>query len=154
MYQALADYLPLVPALSNPAAAQHRRAVQSFPKHSSFLFLQWMLAEKSHLSAAEAADFFGHESEEAELIGAALQKDRESFEKRYQHLFGPRENAAELISADEATLRKADGKAVLYAWLRNELLPVGAPKDQPDLRPAQAEPLLPRLRTLLGGKKN
>lgn len=147
-YLKLREYLALIPALNDLHHADHECALDAFPKTPSFLFLQWVLSEKARLSAAEAERFLGGGEADAEtqIVIAALQKNRETFEQRYQELVGPRPDPSGVMLWPETARRLEDAKAVLYAWLRNQLLPVAPPKAQPDLRPANASPLLPNLR--------
>ena len=134
-YEALRDYLPLIPALNDPERGDHARAVDPFPTAPWFLLVQCVLLNKAHLSVAEAERFLtaGGDDAHHRIVIAALRKDREEFERLYKDL-------------NKERFTNAWG--VLNASLRNRMLAIPPPKEQPDLMPPDAKPLLPRLRAI------
>jgi hypothetical protein len=115
------DYLPLVPALLDLHHADHVKALDTFPRDESWLFVRWALAVQAKLPVEEVARLFGGHSDNEEIFVAAVRGDKERFEALY----------------DKRTLRSA------MAWvaathLRSKLTGATPPPLQPDLKPAGA----------------
>jgi hypothetical protein len=150
-YEKLRDYLPLIPALNDPASPDHAKALEAYPRTPAFLLPQWALLSKAHLPPAEAAQFLeaGDDQPERRLAVAALRGDKVAFARLEQALTGATEDGPMSATAR----RRAEGSSgVLQAWLRNLLFATPPPKAEPDLAPAGATPLLPRLRAIAGVK--
>jgi len=120
-------YLPLIPALKDPKHAEHERALDTFPKIQSWAATQWILARNAKLTTEETIRFLGGDAPMESNVAsiAYLKKDKEAFEKAFQK---DRYDAPPRIGA-------------LRALMRNELLGIQPPAEQPDLKPADAKPL-------------
>jgi hypothetical protein len=150
-YQKLRDYISLIPALNDPKDPRHEQALTDYPKTSAtFLLPQWALLARAHLPPAEAVRFFddGTGQGERALIIAALKGDRPAFESLYASVAGPPAIASDVRLTPNESRRTEGSRGVLCAWLRNLLLKTPPPKTEPDLMPAGAAPLLPRLRSV------
>ncbi|HEV7403033.1 MAG TPA: hypothetical protein VGO11_08915 [Chthoniobacteraceae bacterium] len=146
-YEAMRAYLDLVPALLDLKHADHQKAVASFPETRYFLVLQWLLLTKAKLPNDEAAQFLKNgDDPERQLLLAALQGDKPRFQTLYDEL--TRESDARSRYWKDKSTKLYGPKGILFAWLRNRLFAVPAPKEEPDLMPPDAEPLLPLLRKI------
>lgn len=149
-YQAFREYLPLIPALMDAKHADHRKAVESFPTKTRFLLQQWILMSRAHLPPEDAIRFFQGDdytvtSPERQMVIHALEGDVAGFEKLFKELLGPRPDPTSVIYWPEMLVRGLGLNTTFYAWLHNLVLKVPPPKEEPDLQPAGAEPLLPQL---------
>lgn len=133
MYK-LRGFLPLIPALRDPASPDHGKALDYFANYSQWPSLQWTLLQNAHLSVEEGVRFLGGKNTDPErlLVVAYLVKDKELFARTYD--------------AYDARLRASGRKwsnmaFVVVHCLRNDLLDVPVPPQQPDLRPPVAETL-------------
>jgi thiol-disulfide isomerase/thioredoxin len=125
------SYFALVPALKDPQHADHGKALDSFPQSASWQFVQWILLKQANLNADEAVRFLGGDKappENAPLI-AYLRGNKNGF-------------AAEF---SKVRWKEKDEKGALLALLRNELLEIQPPGEQPDLKPANAKPLIKQI---------
>lgn len=84
-HNVLRDFLPLWPALADPAHADHGRALDHFNECGDWAALQWFLAEQFNLPAEERARFFGNESamRERRVMVAFVQEDKPGFADAY-----------------------------------------------------------------------
>ncbi|MEA3213381.1 MAG: hypothetical protein QOE70_6438 [Chthoniobacter sp.] len=139
------DVFPLIPALKDPKHPDHARALETFPKEDFLLFDQWVIYSRAHLSPADAIRFFSTSEMTGEraLVVAALKGDKVVFQELFEA------QADELFSPNAMNFGQQGPRAILYAWLRNLLFQIPPPKEEPDLMPPGARPLLPRLRELL-----
>jgi hypothetical protein len=149
--QRFIDALPLIPALNDHRHPDHQKALDAFPHTPGLLFSQWVLLAKAKLTPDEAARFLDPSvSKERQLIVLALQGKVKEFEKLYAWIMDPERIAEEpgMYDFRDRELRGGGARATLYAWLRVLLLKVPPPAEEPDLKPADAEPLLPLLRKI------
>ena len=132
----LKGFLPLLPALGDPANPEHEKALDYFKKSPEWIALQWVLADQANLSPEERIRFFGglDTDWERKLVVLAIKGDKEAFENNY---------------AERGKTWRVTGHmwtaSVLLHHLRNELLSIPVPADQGDLRPADAMPLAQRV---------
>lgn len=149
--QRFIDALPLIPALNDHAHPDHQKALNAFPRTPGLLFSQWVLLAKAKLTPAEAERFLDPKvSKERLLIVLALQGKVAEFEKLFASLMDPERIVEEpgMYDFRDRELRGGGARATLYAWLRVLLLKVPPPAEEPDLMPANAEPVLPLLRKI------
>ncbi|MEW6306821.1 MAG: hypothetical protein AB1705_25430, partial [Verrucomicrobiota bacterium] len=116
--------VPLIPALQDPAHADRERALALFPPGlTNSIALQWVLIGQSKLPVPDAIRFLG--GSDTDPIRKALiyylQRDKEKFAAHFERI-----RTASWFSGN---------RFVLVTYLRNELLDVPIPKDQPDLQP-------------------
>ena len=125
--KAIKAYLPLIPALKDPQHADHARALDSFPKFGYWNWTQWMLAREAKLTTEETIRFLGGEAPMESNRGfiAYLKKDKQSFER--------------IFAKEQWSSRRCTG--AFLALMRNDLLAIQPPAEQPDLKPADAKPL-------------
>ena len=123
--QRLKGFLPLIPALKDPKHPDHDKALDYFVRSNQWTTLQWLFITKYKLSTEDAVRFLGslETDPERRLMARYLLKDAPGFEETYNDF------------------RKAKHKwsnmgFVLVYYLRNELLQVPVPAQQPDLKPA------------------
>jgi|GEM_PF-343980 len=130
----LEAFLPLIPALKDPAHPDHGKALDFFATYKNWPTLQWTWLTKYKLSTADAVRFLGGPQTDPErrLMVMYLLKDKEGFRKAYE--------AAE---KDFRARGKTWGNMafVVIHYLRNELLDVPVPTSQPDLKPPTARSL-------------
>ncbi len=127
MMRKLKAFIPLIPALKDPANPDHGKALDFFQKYQSWPTLQWVLIQKAKLPPEEAVRFLGGKDTDPErrMLVAYLLKDKKLFQTTFDLFKGEWKNMA----------------FVCIHYLRNELLDVPAPREQPDLKPPNAQSL-------------
>jgi hypothetical protein len=124
--QKLRDFIPLIPALRDATHADRQKALDFFAKDKYWPTLQWVLTRNCRLGAADAVRFLGGRETDPErrLMVCYLLKDKPGF----------------AIAYGEADAGKWQTMAFVVAhYLRNELLAVPVPAEQPDLMPPGAQ---------------
>ncbi len=139
----LKGFLPLLAALRDPASAEHTQALDYFAKQPDWIALQWILASRAKLSTEENIRFFGGPtaSWERQFVVLALQKDKAAFQKK----FDEHERTWRVTHQDWTA-------TTLIHHLRNELLEIPVPPEQPDLKPPGALSLTEQVIRSLKGK--
>jgi hypothetical protein len=134
----LKGFLPLVPAFKNPKHPDHAKALNYFGAYNKWPTLQWVFVQKAKLSTEEAIRFLGGKDTDLErrLLVAYLLKDKELFSRTYDEL------AASYRNDPYQRKNWSTMAFVLIHWLRNDLLGVPVPAEQPDLKPPGVRPLL------------
>ncbi len=128
MMSKLKGFLPLVPALNDPADARHAEALDFFGTYTAWPTLQWVFAKNAKLSADETVRFLGGKftDDERRMMVAYVLKDKELFNTAY--------------ASREESVRRGHAWStmafVVIHYLRNELMDVPVPAEQPDLKPA------------------
>jgi hypothetical protein len=122
--QRLKEFIPLWPAFREAAHPDHEKALDHLKFCTKWPTLQWMLLRNAKLNRADAVRFLGgvETDPDRRLLVFYLQRDKESFEKTYKTI----KTSPRMLS-------------VVIQYLRNELLEIPVPPDQPDLKPADAE---------------
>lgn len=128
--QRLKAFLPLIPALKNPADPGHAKALDYFADDSAWPVLQWIMIKQYQLGTPDAIRFLGGENTDTvrQFLAAYLQKDKPKFEKLFQDL-----------ARSDLSVKSV---FALTTCLRNELLEAPVPQDQPDLKPKSATSLV------------
>ncbi|MGB8354319.1 MAG: hypothetical protein WCD79_10555 [Chthoniobacteraceae bacterium] len=137
----LKGFLPLIPALKDAASPDHGKALDWFATSPDWITYQWIFSQNAKLGTEESIRFFGGETTDwvRQFVVLALRKDKGEFEKEYQE--------------HERTWRAKhrDWKAtVLIHYLRNELMEIPVPAEQPDLKSADAMTLTERVLASVG----
>ncbi len=124
----LRGFLPLIPALKDPKHADHAKALDYFARDRHWAALQWYFIKKYKLSTEDAVRFLGSltTNPERRLAVQYLLKDAPGFDSTYN-------------SFVKARHKWSTTGLVLVHYLRNELLNVQVPSQQPDLKPATAQ---------------
>jgi hypothetical protein len=142
MMLSMKGFVPLVPALKDSKQPDHNKALDYFAKNDEWPTLQWILIKNSKLSTEEAVRFLGGRETDwqRQFIVLYLLKDKVNFEAKYQ----------EQEKIGRSRRRYWGNMAfILIHNLRNELLEIPIPKDQPDLRPTDYKTLTERVLTSL-----
>ena len=135
MCATMKGFLPLIPALDNPASADHQKAVDYFGSCQQWPVMQWVLARHAKLSGDELVRFFGGENTDPrrKMLRAVLAGDKDLLDRTY----------------DEFDKVVREGKAewpnmlfVVATDGRNVLDKVPVPASQPDLMPSGATGLV------------
>jgi hypothetical protein len=143
----LESFVPLIPALRDPANPDHDKALDYFAqeKHSRWITLQWILSDRAKLTTEERIRFFGGPKGQwaRQFVVLALQNDKAGFSRK--------------LDQHERTWRQTHQvwdweDTVLIHYLRNQLLEIPVPPQQPDLKPADAMTLSERVISSLGAK--
>ncbi len=146
MMNTLKGFIPLVPALKDASHPEHTKALDYFATNHHWPTLQWIFIKNAKLDTDESVRFLGgRETDwERQLLVLFLLKDKETFKAKYndQEKYGR--------SQDRHWSNMA---FILIHYLRNELLEVPIPADQPDLKPAGAMTLSERVHSSLSGLK-
>ncbi len=131
MINKLHGFLPLIKAFRDPASPEHGKALDYFAGYAEWPTLQWTFLQNARLSVAESVRFLGGKDTDPErrLMAAYLLKDKDLFTKTYD---------AYDAQARAGGRKWANMGFVVVHFLRNELLDVPVPPEQPDLRPAGA----------------
>lgn len=126
--QQLKGFLPLIPALKDPKHPDREKALDYFARSSYWTALQWFLITKYKLSTEDAVRFLGSmkAGPERRLMVRYLLKDPSGFEQTY-------------TESRKANHKWSTTGFVLVYYLRNELLEVPVPAQQPDLKPATVQ---------------
>ena len=139
----LEDFIPLIPALNDPMSPDHGKALDWFAKDPGWITVQWVLSRNAKLSTDETIRFFGGKDTDwnRQFVVLALLKDKDTFEKEYQ------EHEQNWNTYNPCRTWKA---IVLMHYLRNELLGIPVPAEQPDLKPSHWMTLAQRVLSSLG----
>lgn len=134
----LKKFLPLIPALKDPQHSERAKALDYFANDSAWPVIQWIMVRQFRLNLADAVRFLGGENTDVvrRLLVFYLRQDKPNFEQLY-HKF----SRTDLCSSS---------RFALATCLRNRLLEVPAPADQPDLKPNTVELLSRSVLTAMG----
>ncbi|MCU0794044.1 MAG: hypothetical protein MUE42_14605, partial [Opitutaceae bacterium] len=96
----LRDFIPLWPALADPAHRDHAKALDYFGARDDWPGLRWLVAERLNLSTEDRIRFFGGEKAVAEFrfFIAHLRRDTAAFEKLYADLGPPSKRQLQIMS--------------------------------------------------------
>ena len=130
MMQKLKDFLPLIPALKDPAHVDHARALDFFGAYDQWPTMQWVLLQNAKLPTDEAVRFLNGRNTNPERLAmvAYLLKDKELFAKAFEDMQKRR---------PDGTIKWSNMAFVVVHYLRNNLLDIPVPADQADLKPAE-----------------
>ena len=134
----LKNFLPLIAALKDPRHPEHTKALDYFANDSAWPVLQWIMVRQYELDLADAVRFLGGENTD---VGRRL---------LVFYLRGDKANFQQLFDKFSRTDLCSFSRFALTTGLRNRLLEVPAPANQPDLKPKTVELLSRSVLTTMG----
>lgn len=122
----LLRFLPLVPALRDPAHPRRQEALRYFGKNETWVPLQWIWIDKYSLPAEDAIVFLGGRENDLfrQVIIAWLDKDQSGI--------------LSALNKYTASRNTIDERTVLAAFLYSGFHPLAPPHRDADLKPADA----------------